>query len=59
VKARTQELQEKNEELAPCKVKGTQAQIIAREIGFGALAAGIAHEIKILNLLTTLPNCPS
>lgn len=50
VKARTQELQEKNEELASTlqKLKATQAQIIAQEklASLGALAAGIAHEIK-------------
>ena len=50
VHSRTQELQEKNEELANTlqKLKTTQAQIIAQEklASLGALAAGIAHEIK-------------
>ena len=50
VYSRTQELQEKNEELANTlqKLKTTQAQIIAQEklASLGALAAGIAHEIK-------------
>lgn len=43
VKARTQELEEKNQ-----KLKATQAQIIAQEklASLGALTAGIAHEIK-------------
>ena len=50
VKARTQELQEKNQELGTAlqKLKVTQAQIIAQEklASLGALTAGIAHEIK-------------
>jgi signal transduction histidine kinase len=50
VKARTQELQQKNEELATTleTLKATQAQIIAQEklASLGALASGIAHEIK-------------
>jgi predicted ATPase/signal transduction histidine kinase/tRNA A-37 threonylcarbamoyl transferase component Bud32 len=47
---RTQELQEKNKELAATlqKLKATQAQIIAQEklASLGALTAGVAHEIK-------------
>jgi len=50
VEARTQELQEKNQELATTlkKLKATQDQIIAQEklASLGALTAGIAHEIK-------------
>ncbi|MUG95683.1 AAA family ATPase [Scytonema sp. UIC 10036] len=50
VEVRTQELQEKNQELASLleKLKATQAQIIAQEklASLGALTAGIAHEIK-------------
>ncbi|MEH2004537.1 trifunctional serine/threonine-protein kinase/ATP-binding protein/sensor histidine kinase [Nostoc sp.] len=50
VKARTQELEEKNEELDTTlqKLKSTQTQMIAQEklASMGALAAGIAHEIK-------------
>ncbi|MEC4813938.1 MAG: AAA family ATPase [Scytonema sp. PMC 1069.18] len=50
VKERTQELQDKNQELANTleKLKTTQAQIIAQEklASLGALTAGIAHEIK-------------
>jgi signal transduction histidine kinase len=50
VKARTQQLQEKNQDLASLlqKLKATQAQIIAQEklASLGALTAGIAHEIK-------------
>ncbi|MBD2248118.1 ATP-binding sensor histidine kinase [Nostoc sp. FACHB-888] len=50
VKARTQELGDKNQELASTlqKLKATQDQIIAQEklASLGALAAGIAHEIK-------------
>jgi predicted ATPase/signal transduction histidine kinase len=50
VEARTQELQEKNKELATTlkKLKATQDQIIAQEklASLGALSAGIAHEIK-------------
>ncbi|MCC5610687.1 AAA family ATPase [Nostoc sp. CHAB 5834] len=50
VKARTQELEEKNEELDTTlqKLKSTQNQMIAQEklASMGALAAGIAHEIK-------------
>jgi predicted ATPase/signal transduction histidine kinase len=50
VEARTQELQEKNQELATTlkKLKATQYQIIAQEklASLGALTAGIAHEIK-------------
>ncbi len=50
VEARTQELQEKNQDLASLlqKLKATQAQIIAQEklASLGALTAGIAHEIK-------------
>ncbi len=50
VKARTQELEEKNQELASIlqKLKATQTQIIAQEklASLGALTAGIAHEIK-------------
>ncbi|GAB1543536.1 AAA family ATPase [Scytonema sp. NUACC21] len=50
VEVRTQELQEKNQELASIlkKLKATQAQIIAQEklASLGALTAGIAHEIK-------------
>ncbi len=50
VKARTQELQQKNQELASTlqKLKASQAQIIAQEklASLGALTAGIAHEIK-------------
>ncbi|MCC5667950.1 AAA family ATPase [Nostoc sp. CHAB 5784] len=50
VKARTQELRDKNQELASTlqKLKATQDQIIAQEklASLGALAAGIAHEIK-------------
>ncbi|GAB1540651.1 hypothetical protein NUACC21_33200 [Scytonema sp. NUACC21] len=50
VEVRTQELQEKNHELASIlgKLKATQAQIIAQEklASLGALTAGIAHEIN-------------
>ncbi|MBW4618969.1 MAG: AAA family ATPase [Cyanosarcina radialis HA8281-LM2] len=50
VEARTQELQEKNAQLATTleTLKATQNQIIAQEklASLGALAAGIAHEIK-------------
>jgi predicted ATPase/signal transduction histidine kinase/tRNA A-37 threonylcarbamoyl transferase component Bud32 len=50
VKDRTQELQDKNQELANLleKLRTTQAQIIAQEklASLGALTAGIAHEIK-------------
>jgi len=50
VEVRTQELQEKNQELGTTlqKLKATQAQIIAQEklASLGALTAGIAHEIK-------------
>ncbi|MDF5730061.1 MAG: ATP-binding protein, partial [Rhizonema sp. PD38] len=50
VEARTEELQQKNQELATLlqKLKATQAQIIAQEklASLGALTAGIAHEIK-------------
>jgi predicted ATPase/signal transduction histidine kinase len=50
VKARTQELEEKNQQLATIlqTLKATQAQIIAQEklASLGALASGIAHEIK-------------
>ena len=50
VGVRTQELQEKNEELGSAlqELKATQAQIIAQEklASLGALTAGIAHEIK-------------
>lgn len=50
VAERTQELQEKNEELSTTlhKLKTTQNQIIAQEklASLGALTAGIAHEIK-------------
>jgi predicted ATPase/signal transduction histidine kinase len=50
VEQRTQELQEKNQELATTlqKLKATQDQIIAQEklASLGALTAGIAHEIK-------------
>ncbi|WP_414587169.1 AAA family ATPase [Scytonema sp. PCC 10023] len=50
VKTRTQELEEKNQDLASLlqKLKATQAQIIAQEklASLGALTAGIAHEIK-------------
>ena len=50
VEARTQELQDKNQDLASLlqKLKATQAQIIAQEklASLGALTAGIAHEIK-------------
>ncbi|MBW4630854.1 MAG: AAA family ATPase [Iphinoe sp. HA4291-MV1] len=50
VKERTQELEQKNQELANLlqKLKATQAQIIAQEklASLGALTAGIAHEIK-------------
>ncbi|MBO3459796.1 AAA family ATPase [Aetokthonos hydrillicola Thurmond2011] len=50
VEARTQELQEKNQDLANLlqKLKATQAQIVAQEklASLGALTAGIAHEIK-------------
>jgi len=50
VEARTQELQEKNQDLASLlqKLKATQARIIAQEklASLGALTAGIAHEIK-------------
>ncbi len=47
---RTQELEQKNEELATTlqQLKATQTQIIAQEklASLGALTAGIAHEIK-------------
>jgi signal transduction histidine kinase len=50
VKTRTQELEQKNQDLANLlqKLKATQAQIIAQEklASLGALTAGIAHEIK-------------
>jgi predicted ATPase/signal transduction histidine kinase/tRNA A-37 threonylcarbamoyl transferase component Bud32 len=50
VSQRTEELQERNQELASTlkKLKATQAQIIAQEklASLGALTAGIAHEIK-------------
>jgi len=50
VEVRTQELQEKNEELETTlqKLKATQAQIVVQEklASLGALTAGIAHEIK-------------
>lgn len=50
VETRTQQLQEKNQELANLlqKLKATQAQIVAQEklASLGALTAGIAHEIK-------------
>ena len=50
VEARTEELQEKNQELATLlqKLRATQAQIIAQEklASLGALTASIAHEIK-------------
>ncbi|MEQ8385807.1 MAG: AAA family ATPase [Coleofasciculus sp. A1-SPW-01] len=50
VDQRTQELQEKNQELSATlkKLKATQDQIIAQEklASLGALTAGIAHEIK-------------
>jgi predicted ATPase/signal transduction histidine kinase/tRNA A-37 threonylcarbamoyl transferase component Bud32 len=50
VAVRTEELQEKNEELASIlqTLKATQAQIITQEklASLGALTAGIAHEIK-------------
>ena len=50
VEARTEELQQKNQDLASLlqKLKATQAQIIAQEklASLGALTAGIAHEIK-------------
>jgi signal transduction histidine kinase len=50
VEERTQQLQEKNQELASTlkKLKATQDQIIAQEklASLGALTAGIAHEIK-------------
>ncbi len=50
VEVRTQELQEKNQELASIlkTLRATQAQIIAQEklASLGALTAGIAHEIK-------------
>ncbi|MDF5715368.1 MAG: ATP-binding protein [Rhizonema sp. NSF051] len=50
VEARTEELQQKNQDLATLlqKLKATQAQIIAQEklASLGALTAGIAHEIK-------------
>ncbi|MEH2182206.1 trifunctional serine/threonine-protein kinase/ATP-binding protein/sensor histidine kinase [Nostoc sp.] len=50
VKARTQELEEKNKELDTTlqKLKSTQTQMLAQEklASMGALAAGIAHEIK-------------
>ncbi|MBW4613860.1 MAG: AAA family ATPase [Desmonostoc vinosum HA7617-LM4] len=50
VKARTQELEEKNQQLASLlqTLKATQTQIIAQEklASLGALTAGIAHEIK-------------
>ncbi|MBW4687241.1 MAG: AAA family ATPase [Komarekiella atlantica HA4396-MV6] len=50
VEVRTQELQDKNHELASIlqTLKATQAQIIAQEklASLGALTAGIAHEIK-------------
>ena len=50
VDQRTQELQDKNQELSVTlkKLKATQVQIIAQEklASLGALTAGIAHEIK-------------
>lgn len=50
VDERTQELQDKNQELTATlkKLKATQDQIIAQEklASLGALTAGIAHEIK-------------
>ena len=50
VEERTQQLQEKNQELGATlqKLKATQDQIIAQEklASLGALTAGIAHEIK-------------
>ncbi|MGH2415035.1 MAG: GAF domain-containing sensor histidine kinase, partial [Microcystaceae cyanobacterium] len=50
VENRTQELKQKNKELANTlhKLKATQAQIISQEklASLGALTAGIAHEIK-------------
>lgn len=50
VEVRTQELQDKNQELASIlqTLRATQAQIIAQEklASLGALTAGIAHEIK-------------
>jgi signal transduction histidine kinase len=50
VEERTQQLQEKNQELGVTlqKLKATQDQIIAQEklASLGALTAGIAHEIK-------------
>ncbi|MDJ0659783.1 MAG: AAA family ATPase [Crocosphaera sp.] len=50
VQSRTQELQDKNQQLnvTLAKLKATQNQIIAQEklASLGALTAGIAHEIK-------------
>ena len=50
VAARTQELQDKNQQLATtlAKLKATQDRIVAQEklASLGALTAGIAHEIK-------------